>query len=230
MKHSALTTGILLVAISLIAAAEAQGTLYTQVVTQDCSVDLTAPATRGGGLSNIKVLNHSLWLIGVDVPSGITADDVTSATLTVQWDVVYQERNVDLWQFNHPWSADPTNGSCWNYWANDYIWAGNDPRQTAGLIDSDTLTPGGFFNLAPEVPASTFDVTQAVKNWLNGATNYGFMVQASWGVTQEWEAAFGLSSETAYAPVFQIEYVPEPATMTLLALGVAALLRRKRSR
>jgi hypothetical protein len=221
MKH--MRTGcivLLLLAIGTIG----YGKTYTYTITKDCGVDCMDASHRGGADATIKVLCHSLWLLGVELPGDLSsASQVQSATLTVNWDCIQQPRDTKVHQYNHPWSDNATTGSCWTYWLESYSWGGYEPRQSAGVLDQDRLEGtvgnglGGDLNDGLIGAVSTYNVTQGVKNWLNGATNRGFAI---WGVynavhngvteanTQTWERRFGFSAESAFPPVFTIEYTP----------------------
>ncbi len=86
-------------------------------------------------------------------------------------------------------------------------------------------------NLGGSAPFATiFDVTDSIKAWQAGETNYGWALipRGSDG----WAFASSEYATLAYRPVLTITYIPEPSTGILLGLGVMvlALLRFGRRR
>ena len=73
-----------------------------------------------------------------------------------------------------------------------------------------------------------FNVKLAVKAWINGDyDNEGFYVSIG-GTSQYVGFHSNEATNVAYRPILTVEYVPEPATVALLLLGVPALVRRRR--
>ena len=74
------------------------------------------------------------------------------------------------------------------------------------------------------------DVTTLVEQWYDGTLDDSQGVVIFGDASQQ--AAYYLSSESASTdlrPQLVIEYTPEPMTMSLLALGGVALIRRRRA-
>ncbi|MBN1943281.1 MAG: DNRLRE domain-containing protein [Phycisphaerae bacterium] len=74
-----------------------------------------------------------------------------------------------------------------------------------------------------------WDVTEIVKKWYAGTLdNEGFIVRQA-DDTHNRRVNFTMEEGGGNAPALEITYVPEPATMSLLALGgLGVLIRRKR--
>lgn len=69
------------------------------------------------------------------------------------------------------------------------------------------------------------DVTSVVQEWSDGAPNHGFFLR------QTNTNALGFTSSDgdtiAQRPLLRVSFVPEPAALSLVALGALALLRRR---
>lgn len=114
-------------------------------------------------------------------------------------------------------------------WSESTLNWSNKPATTGSLVDSVVVNSGsGVY---------TWDVTALFLDWLNTpSSNHGIVIlreASDWGgVTDDYGAMFRSSDyATASARPFLeiVTEVPEPASATLLALGVPLVLLRRRS-
>ncbi|MBN1556475.1 MAG: DNRLRE domain-containing protein [Phycisphaerae bacterium] len=118
---------------------------------------------------------------------------------------------------------------CWYELARHQTKWGNDTSNAGPVSGMDyTTTYGGSLVINPSQNGSyvEFDVTSIVNAWYTGAlTNRGFLLREVDEVNRT-RVNFG-SSEGSSTPYLTVTYTPEPATMSLLLLGGAALLKRR---
>lgn len=76
----------------------------------------------------------------------------------------------------------------------------------------------------------TFDVTEAISTWSDGATNHGWVIKALGG--NGWNYDTAESDTIAFRPQLDVSYrvVPEPASSLMLLLAAPALMLRRRVR
>lgn len=115
-----------------------------------------------------------------------------------------------LHQMLAPWSESDS----WNDWVGG-IAADDLEAKAAADVMLDTVSSGEL----------DVDVTASLQRWASGETNYGWvLLPKNPSDGDGWEFT---SSDGEIGPVLTVSYVPEPATMSILALGGLALLRRR---
>jgi len=167
------------------------------------------------------------------IPAGQT---IVSATLGL-W--VYQV--VDMtsgdWADVAPYRVRGTrtwveNQATWNVFRGSTYWATAGCENTSwdryGTYDGTAIR----FTKNSEVNRYyTWDVTSSVQTWYAGSeANNGWLVRIvdHDGGTDGVSMNASESSSPSYRPYLTITYVPEPGTLGLLALGGAALMRKKK--
>ena len=102
----------------------------------------------------------------------------------------------------------------------------------SGMGASDRTIPG-IYGTGPAsagvAGTEDWDVTTFVQSCADGTPNYGMFVwvdPASGGLNSEWHSRE--SATTTARPMLVIDYVPEPASVGMLALGGLLALRRRR--
>jgi len=182
-------------------------------------------------------------LVSFDLPSEIMGNPINSATLRLHLAGSYDDMQpMEVLRLTQWWNEGtgdhtPWVGVCWN--AFDYATPGDSgsalpwPNGPGALGDSVSENP----NFTP-VPAGygstgTFldvDVTASIQAAANGQPFEGFLIKFVDEVTANDDWFQYWSKDSANTPSeLIIDYVPEPATVGLLALGgVFAALRRRR--
>jgi len=137
-------------------------------------------------------------------------------------------------------AAGGTRGCFWDS-ANSRLYVNKNDSAVRWYSTSDLwTTPGGTitgsyindtsYPTPPDVPGWVqFDITSLVQGWLvNGQANYGVrMLQPAH--CQNVIASSRYTDDPTLRPelVLDLQYVPEPATLALVALGGALMLRRR---
>jgi len=116
-------------------------------------------------------------------------------------------------------------------------WAGGTNNGPVAGLDYDTtgLAQSALFTNNAPLPSIwlDIDITNIVADWYDGSiANEGVFLMGTTG-----QEAIGFINDALYAspnwigkvPILEVEYVPEPMTMSLLALGGVALIRRRRA-
>jgi hypothetical protein len=116
-----------------------------------------------------------------------------------------------VYQMLASWDENDT----WNDWTGGIDSNGQEAATTwDAIVDG---APAGEINI---------DVTATLQRWSNDDANYGWaLLPKEEFNTDGWEF---YSSEGTVPPKLQVTYIPEPAMLTLLAIGGLALVQRRR--
>ena len=239
MKHVALLLAVLMVAGSAQAVTTVlrEGGEYNEDGAIDVSFDVLSITDDGvDGLANAPdyysamASDPAFYVIGVkDMMSYLPADpnDIVSVTLTLvqMWG---DNDYLDCYRITTPWMTDAAGASEFNtnwYYAdiaNTTTWSAGD-FSTADYTTAD----GAHADFDESVYADPYDydVTAQVLAMYTDGNN-------GWVAFSEPDLSVNTYSEDTdihKRPYVTIEYVPEPATIGLLAIGgIGALIRRKR--
>lgn len=183
--------------------------------------------TKGGGtdwnqglLKFDNLFDGIPWLIQVD-----------SATLTLE--IVNPYEKPSIWRLTTPWTEGTAS---WDLFDGD----GNgtdvgDPPSLGGGVTPgvNTLATADFSSVATLTGTATLDMTAAVQAWYaDPSSNHGWVFfkddDGNRGMFVTSEDVVDITQRPALTVEFTI--IPEPTTMTLLALGGIGLLRRRRRR
>ncbi len=202
-----------------------QADTMTLYPTDDAATYSHYPDSIGGVQSNGTPYNY-LWLVNSswDVREGFLKYDisslsgktVTSATLTV---TLYATQGDDSNTVNLNYCNDDS----WNEGAITY---NNQPSDRQSLGTSITINSAD--------PAGTSYTFASTSNFVNAIKNDSGLLTlrllSAWGDYDQSRAKIyskeGAGSTDAYKAYLTVEYVPEPATIGLLAFGFGFLKRK----
>ena len=152
-------------------------------------------------------------IFGVDVDKIPIGSTILSATL------ILHQTNTGIVEVNlHKMLSTWDETSTWNGFVD-----GIQPDGSEAASTPDDTVPGGYI-----AGPTLLDVTDSIQAWASGETNYGWALLP--GENSPAGRFFGASewSELALRPELQVT-IPEPATLSLLAVGACLpLLRRRR--
>lgn len=139
------------------------------------------------------------------------------------------------WVEGTAYGSAQTGSSSWNYAKNTtQAWAGSAGLSTAGT-DYDSTLLGSFDYNGVGTYSMTFNrnssqLTTLISSW-NNATNPGILLTEGNPSRDGYSYIYGSEDSTlSRRPKLTIDYVPEPGTGALVALGCAALSRLRRCR
>jgi hypothetical protein len=167
-------------------------------------------------------------LLKFNLPAGISASDVQSATLSL----------YSNWNAGTLYAYQLASGANWNTNANYSSCDGSNPWPDVNSSGSTQVGASAITSTVKSVsvPTSgwvTLDVTDIVKNWTNGQTNNGFILQSFNWVSSGWGSGnapflgfYSSEYSTNYALTPKLTIVPEPVSLVMIGLG-ALVLRRK---
>jgi hypothetical protein len=242
----AFRTACLALAALALAAAQAQAqssTTATLSAVADIRILTVYPDTNfNTGLpSQVSVFtgggNLQRSLIQFDLSSLPTGESVQSATLTLYSRFEdgkgnYGGATMGVYRLAHPWSESQ---ATWNISATATPWvtAGGDFVGTTGV---QMVSPYATSNAQPSgdyVPV-TWDITTLANEWYTGQhANNGLLLMSGQGNNLcFWSREYndGVHPTGYWAPQLNVTLTPEPATLTLLALGGAAVVARRRKK
>jgi hypothetical protein len=169
--------------------------------------------------------------------SAYSAGSIQSAVLKFYVGAVDQSGHVLAYRVTQSWvegtgtSGDTTDGADWFTFDGSSSWgtAGGDYNSTV-IADTVVSTSGQWYSL---------DITSLVQNWVNGTqSNFGLILVSGDPTGADTSGENGntgiydipSSEGAANQPYLEITAIPEPVTMSLLAVGgIAALLRRRKA-
>lgn len=163
-------------------------------------------------------------VIKYDQLPSVAAADVTSARLGLYLaslsDPGYGDKTVNVRPAQQSWDSATLTWANHPFGQDTFDW-GPTPIADSQVINNTSGTPAtlGWY---------WFDVTDVVKDWLDGtSTNNGLLIVPSNEDSNWTNFFFATVGDTNNAPQLEITYVPEPATMGLLALGGLVFFSRR---
>ena len=230
MKTKSMTTAFLFVLSVVFWATTASATVIVDA-TKDNWMRVSVPGTNLGtsvvSLVTPPGTNTTHTLVGFDNLPVLTGAEVISATLRMER-VLLQGMDVEVRALVLPASDDWTElGSSWNNYKAGTPWPGGGGglADTSALLDTQP-TPGGQ-------QFDDWDVTSAVKDWLDGNTqNNGFLLNSISGGSGNDVRWASVQHATANPPQLIIEVIPEPSSLVVAGMGLVGFLlnvvRRRR--
>lgn len=195
--------------------------------------------TTNGGSTSTPAYDAVEGVYYVDGVSDIAVDPLDSERLFVRRAPTNSNNRQTYTSFDTlaDLKAAGSGRNCFYDDATDRLWL-QDSEDIRWYASGDLFAaPGGTIigdYVEPDsMPAAAgdwleFDVTGIVENWLiDGDSNYGFKVEA--GAYKQYGIASSENETSTYHPELVIDYVPEPASMSLLALGGLTLLGKRKA-
>jgi hypothetical protein len=193
--------------------------------TTDTWIDANAPtATHGGDETawvdgNRANGNPSQALIRFDlfgagnIPRGSMIDAATLTLHTSQLDNAQSPDGMAIYRLLETFG----NGTSWNT---------DNGMSTDGL--ETLLAASGTVFPTQQGMFVTFDVTESVNTWSQGATNHGWLIDALGG--NGWQFDTAENATIAFRPQLDVTFrvVPEPTAMAFFGLAALGLMRRAR--
>jgi hypothetical protein len=164
-----------------------------------------------------QALYFGVSYIKIALPVFAKPATVVSAELGVYAYDVTVTADHSLYEVLDPWTEPPFSptGEVTGVW---------DPFPEVNPTPVDTVSA-----TAGQPGWLVWDVTSLVSSWTNGPNaNNGVMIATEGGAILFWASEY--QGAPTLRPYLKITYTPEPATLSLLALGGLAILRRRRKR
>ena len=189
--------------------------VLTRTAVGDDGVTVTELDGSTGANSDTDVLLF-LDFIGNGANQVAAGKTITSATLKLWYSNDNGNKDIDIYRLTSAFDA-----------TTKYSTFGGGTGVASGGTDGYTQKFG-----SADPVLVTIDVTAEVIKWVeDGEANYGWGFSEETGNGCEWTSVFasgGGTTGNSINPTLEVEYTPEPATMSLLALGGLAVLRRRR--
>lgn len=160
-------------------------------------------------------LYNAVSFIEFDLASIDPSVTVTAAELGIYAYEVAVTEDHSLYEVTEPWVEPPfsATGDPTAEW-------GQFPATKSDAEDSVTATAGTSDWLR-------WDVTSLVSSWIDGSSaNHGVVIASDAGAVLFWASEH--ETQPALRPYLQIDYVPEPTTLVLLATGALGIACRRR--
>jgi len=194
-----------------------------------------------------SIVNYQHSLIRFDLASLPAGYAVQSATLTLYSRFENGEGNpnaatMSLWRVTQPWLETEATWNDRDWGANhandspgpgdDHPWAnpGGDFVGTTGVRNTNPYATSNYAPPGENLPV-TWDVTTLVNEWYTGLhDNDGLLLESeSYNSLSFWSREYddGVHGAGYWSPKLDVTLTPEPGTLLLLALGGAAIMRRR---
>lgn len=237
------------ISMSIALSATLAGPAFAEAVSINPTKDNTLYESTAGSLSNgageYFFAGRSLQaaeqtrrgVLAFDIAGSIPAGaEITSATLTLQMSrTIAGATDVSLHRLTADW-GEGTSDAPGQEGAGAVSTAGDATWVHTFFSGSTWATPGGDFLAASSATTSVGAVgayswtgtglIADVQNWLDNPTdNFGWLVMGD-ETTAGTAKRFNSRENSTSPPTLRIEYIPEPASAALLALGLLSLRRR----
>mgnify|MGYP001243387567 CR=1 FL=1 len=205
--------------------------------------------TNGAAGTNLIFFNSFIFW---DLPDEVIGEEILSATLAVPLRNVPTGAANDyaLQAYDQSWvegtgiGSESGDGVTFSTYDGTNLWPGSstaggfndrvdDGEGANRNFDVQHISEATYGDENTAVGTVVFDATDMVQFWSDGNLNAGLSIQVVGSLTGS-SGSFsfwGREKELTHpglAPVLEVTYVPEPASLAMIAVGAAVLARRRR--